>query len=32
MAERLDAACEETLLTIVRQENEEERTLRLVAY
>ena len=32
MAERLDAACEETLLTLVRQENEEERRLRLVAY
>ena len=32
MAERLDAACEETLLTLVRQEKEEERRLRLVAY
>ncbi|MDD9996427.1 MAG: hypothetical protein OXQ89_01645 [Rhodospirillaceae bacterium] len=32
MAERLDAACEETLLTLIRQENEEERRLRLVAY
>ena len=32
MAERLDAACEETLLTLVRQEDEEERRLRLVAY
>ena len=32
MADRLDAACEETLLTLVRQENEEERRLRLVAY
>ena len=32
VAERLDAACEETLLTLVRQENEEERRLRLVAY
>ena len=32
MAERLDAACEETLLTLVRQENAEERRLRLVAY
>ena len=32
MAQRLDAACEETLLTLVRQEKEEERRLRLVAY
>ena len=32
MAQRLDAACEETLLTLVRQESEEERRLRLVAY
>ena len=32
MAERLDAACEETLLTLVRQGNEEERRLRLAAY
>ena len=32
MAQRLDAACEETLLTLIRQENEEERRLRLVAY
>ena len=32
MVERLDAACEETLLTLIRQENEEERRLRLVAY
>ena len=32
MAERLDAACEETLLTLVRQENEDERRLRLLAY
>ena len=32
MAGRLDAACEETLLTLVRQESEEERRLRLVAY
>ena len=28
----MDAACEETLLTLIRQENEEERRLRLVAY
>ena len=32
MAERLDAACEETLLTLIGQEKEEERRLRLVAY
>ena len=32
MAERLDAACGEALLTLIRQENEEERRLRLVAY
>ena len=32
MAERLDAACEETLLTLIRQEEGEERRLRLVAY
>ena len=32
MAQRLDAACEETLLTLIGQENEEERRLRLVAY
>ena len=32
MAQRLDAACEETLLTLARQESEEERRLRLVAY
>ena len=32
MAERLGAACEETLLTLVRQEKEEDRRLRLVAY
>ena len=32
MAQRLDAACEETLSTLVRQENEEGRRLRLVAY
>ena len=32
MAERLDAACEETLLTLIRQEDEEERRRRLVAY
>ena len=32
MAERLDAASEETLLTLVRQENEDVRRLRLVAY
>ena len=32
MAERLDAACEETLLTLARQENEDDRRLRLVAY
>ena len=32
MAERLDAACEETLLTLAAQESEEERRLRLVAY
>ena len=32
MAERLDAACEETLLTLVRRENEDDRRLRLVAY
>ena len=36
MAERLDAACEETLLTLIRPEEEggeqEERRLRLVAY
>ena len=32
MAERLDAACEETLLTLIGQETEEERRLRLVAY
>ena len=32
MAQRLDAACEETLLTLIRQDDEEERRLRLVAY
>lgn len=32
MAERLDAASEETLLTLVRQENVDERRLQLVAY
>ena len=32
MAERLDAACEETLLTLIRQEEGEECRLRLVAY
>ena len=32
MAERLDAVSEETLLTLVRQEDEDERRLRLVAY
>ena len=32
MAQRLDAACEETLLTLIGQETEEERRLRLVAY
>ena len=32
MAERLGAACEEMLLTLVRQENDGERRLRLVAY
>ena len=33
MAQRLDAVCEETLLTLVRHEEEEEgRRLRLVAY
>ena len=32
MAERLNAVSEETLLTLVRQENEDERRLRLVAY
>ena len=32
MAGWLDAACEETLLTLIGQENEEERRLRLVAY
>ena len=36
MTERLNAACEETLLTLIRQnkkeEEEEERRLRLVAY
>ena len=32
MAQRLDAACEETLATLARQESEEERRLRLVAY
>ena len=31
LAERLDAACEETLLTLMQQ-NEEQRRLRLVAY
>ena len=32
MAQRLDAVCEETLLTLVRRETEEERRLRLAAY
>ena len=32
MANRLDAACEETLLTLAGQESEEHRRLRLVAY
>ena len=32
MAERLGAACEETLLTLIRQDDEEERRLRLTAY
>ena len=32
MAQRLDAACEETLATLARRESEEERRLRLVAY
>ena len=32
MAERLDAACEETLLTLIRQEHDEKRRLRLVSY
>ena len=32
MAQRLDAACEETLLTLIRRDDEEERRLRLVAY
>ena len=32
MAQRLDAACEETLLTLVRQEEQEGYRVRLVAY
>ena len=32
MANRLDAVCEETILTLAAQESEEQRRLRLVAY